>query len=348
MTIKMIDLSFTKKMKVHYTPVVKPNLTVQWWNRDNDYFYYPYLMVTPSAIGFTKNRRDMNIPADTLVIADSGGFQVNKSVRNEISSIDVVEWQESIADIAMVLDYPPFVSPDNFYREPNYDYFHKCLDRTKESIKTTYSVYNKDKVKLYGIIHGWNYKMFKEWYKSMEHFDFDGWAISPPVKNINTDMLVSILKMVKDLGTDIHILGVTDASLILALSRLAYEMDIDNITCDSSSIYAGRRWGWYFIPNFRNLSFSKYRDNDKIQFLPCDCPICSAHTFEEMMNKGELIDAHNLYYRIRENIRCYGLATGTKELFLEQLGKLVTKENYDKIVKVFVEEKEVSNIEDYF
>jgi len=335
-------------MKVHYTPVVKSNLTVQWWNRYNDYFYYPYLMVTPSAIGFTKNRKDMNIPSDTLVIADSGGFQVNKSVKNEISSMDVIEWQENIADVAMVLDYPPFVSPDKFYKEPDYDYFRKCLDITKKSIETTYSVYNSNKVKLYGIVHGWNYKMFKEWYDEMSHFDFDGYAISPPVKNIDTDMLISIMKMMKELDTDIHILGVTSPLLILALSRLNKDREY-NITCDSSSIYAGRRWGWYFMPNFRNLSFSKTREPDNIDFLPCDCPICSNHTYEEMMEKGELIDAHNLYHRIRENIRCYSLATGTKKLFLEEVKRISSDGAYDLVSKFFGDDSKVSSgIEEYF
>ena len=350
--IKMIDLSFTKKMKVHFVPVTIGGDKTIWWSKNGKYFYYPYLMVTPFVAGIDKNRSNMNIPSDTTVIADSGGYQINSSIRkNKLSPIDVIEWQEKIADIALILDYPPHITPDGANRSYDYDYFLKCLEITKKNIDMTLSVYNPDKVKLYGVLQGRNVKFLKKWYEEMQRYDFDGYAISmSDFGVVNTDKLLSVLKMIKELNTNIHILGVSSSLLTLCVSRLSQEID-GMITYDSSSIFSGARWGEYYIDGNRNLRFTKFKKGNIINFLPCDCPVCTQHTYEDLFESYVLRNMHNLYIRVRENIKNYGLATGDLSVFLDTLKHLEKRpENYKMLEDFFTDRKRESksDITKYF
>jgi len=87
---------------------------LEWWNKDNPFFKYPYLLVSAFMGVQSKWTREENVKEkDVIVFGDSGGFQA-VTLGKVQPTISVLKWLERNCDIGFTLDYSPFEKVENF------------------------------------------------------------------------------------------------------------------------------------------------------------------------------------------------------------------------------------------
>jgi len=293
-------------MPAHFLPVsrlINPiwNAAMHW-NDPPEYFFYPYLLVSPFVTGMGRRRADFGASADKLTIyADSGGYQV-VTQKKQVSALDVLAWEEKIADVGFTLDRPPFSYECN---EPNYklypkEYFDKCLDVSVKNANTMLEARDNKNMKLYAVVQGKDRKEVMTWHKAQtKDHEFDGYVIAiTAAVNVLKDTYCWLgqLDAAKEIGTDVHFLGRSEpllAILLAKLSRVTGKM----YTYDTSSAVVGPRFGKYYDPYYHNLIWLSKDESKRpnISEPPCDCPVCQKHTLEEIASIQHLITLHNVY-----------------------------------------------------
>lgn len=321
------------------------------WDRRNPYFYYPYIFVSPFVVGFKVSRKDFQKPEyknnDLTIYADSGGFQI--AVKHKKASVlDVLRWQENIADIAFTVDVPAYG-----YRDPTEgkfkgyprSYFEKCLKKSVENAELMMSAKENEKMQLWAVLQGRNLSESMEWYKEItKNYDFDGYCVAITAVINNTEAKedwISQLAITRYIDTNIHFLGRCEPLIALVLAKLSAETG-KTYTYDSSTSAGSFRWGKYIEPYYQSpLPLSKYEDRRvKINSLPCDCPVCSKHTLEEMVDtkKAYLLYMHNVYVKIEFDRYVNAIVTDD-DLFTRTLRKILNNMSYSDEMKRIVEKR---------
>lgn len=247
-------------------------------------------------------RGEFGYPQDSLLIADSGGFQFasfdQKHKDIGVTPTEVLRWMENNADIAMNLDVPPWTNFDASLRKSieNFKYFQEKRQN-----------YN---MKLYNILHGKTFPEMHMWYKAVKEFNFDGWAYGvKPSDNIYLQALGYMFLHENDaahIRTNFHMFGVSGIRNMLALSMLAHHFDSE-ITFDSSSYGLGTRIRRFCFPKDVRYGIEFGRDaRHDLTSIPCDCPVCRHLDISDLYNQehqaiGLLISLHNLYQYVDVN-----------------------------------------------
>jgi hypothetical protein len=277
---------------------------LEWWN-DRGFYHYPNLFVT-SWYGseWPNYREDFKVSKDTYFIADSGGFQLQDekiAAQSKVTDEQLFAWIQENADMSFIYDLPSlyrvgkrleFLDPATFEKNAKQTAINaqKWLD-----LKT-----NKDLL-LYNIAKGNNFETLNTWYKCVKDVDLDGWAIgvkpqySPTLQALGGLFAYEFLE-----PKNIHYLGIAGRNvlpIIVYMSKF-----FKRTTCDSSSYGEGA-----IFRNYRNpLDFQPIpmgQRYNKLNGLPCDCPVCEVVTVDEYNAKGSmagaLIALHNLYLYIR-------------------------------------------------
>ena len=271
--------------------------SLTWWE-DSSIFKYNAMLCSAfygmqDKLGGWTYRERYRIPKDFLLIADSGGFeQKNSDIR--LLASDVIKWQENNADIGFTLDVPPVDA--NLQFTTDNDYFKKCADATINNSKTALS-YRK-KMTLYYVMQGHTTDQLEYWSNNMLS-QFDGCALSHKSKFL---VWLAVQAMfVKEKGIkNIHVLTGTGK---LSLPIIVYlRKHFKQVTFDSSSYGTGARLRSYNADHGYHLLFGDSYNN-KVQTLPCDCPVCQIVSIKDFQVKdsvaGALISLHNLYTYIR-------------------------------------------------
>jgi len=158
--------------KVIYYPSLTSGPSKDWLINKPEYRYYVYNPYTLISAGhnYQKHpnlRKDIGAEA-IFVMGDSGGYQLATGVltwKEELRE-DIFNWLENNSDIAIALDVPPKLYP---YKEAlkiskkNFEYFEKN---------------QSGKVKYLNVLQGTNPTEYKNWFYSVKHFNFNGWAIA--------------------------------------------------------------------------------------------------------------------------------------------------------------------------
>jgi len=127
-------------------------------------------------------------------------------------------------------------------------------------------------IKLYGIVHGWDYKSIQHMAKILDEYDFDGLAVggvTPSPANIaQRTEFVSALASVTD--KPLHCLGITGISDFYVLAILQVS------TCDSKAYSDHARFRKYILPQTgqRIPLGLRAEKRHKLKILPCTCPFC--------------------------------------------------------------------------
>jgi queuine/archaeosine tRNA-ribosyltransferase len=291
------------------------------WLKPAKFFYYPKLLATPFVTGWKKKRANFETEEnkkDLKIVADSGGYQISTQDA-KVNALDVLEWQQGIADIGFTLDYPVHGYQSNVknYKEYTKEYFDKCMKasndaawsmlETNEENKYRYPGAEK-KMEVWGVLHGRNITELREWYEHLtkEH-TFPGYSI-PITDTAKTNKGFGLLgwfdqlPIAHEIDAPIHWLGRSEALIVVVVAKLS-QVTGHNYTYDTSSSIAGPRWGGYFDPYYHNMiSLSMHEERRaKLSGLPCDCPVCKEHTVEEMANSNHAMLLHNVYCRIKWN-----------------------------------------------
>lgn len=325
-----------------------------YWNRGNPFFYYPYIFVSPFVCGFKSKRSDFQKPEykndDLTIYADSGGFQI--SVKHEkVSVLDVLRWQEGIADIAFTVDIPAYSYRDEamdigkkFMGYPK-NYFKKCLRQSVENAELMMSAKENEKMQLWAVLQGRNLPELLEWYKEItKNYEFDGYcvAVTAAINNVEArGHWISQLAVTHYIDTNIHFLGRCEPLIALVLAKLSSITGKD-YTYDSSTTAGGFRFGTYIEPYFASsYSLSKFEEKRvKINGLPCDCPVCSQRSIEDFVDtkNGHLVYMHNTYMKIRFDKYVNSIVTDD-DLFELTLKKLLSTSRYSLEFRRLMEEK---------
>jgi hypothetical protein len=218
-----------------------------------------------TSAGLALNQRDCIISTrsrqDTVIIADSGGYQVASNrlkVRNDQDRDRILRWQEQF-DIAITLDVPtgPLLKPASAYP---YSSFNDCLAATVQHLDY-YERHRRAEIIWLNVLQGNDPKQCDTWYNTVRHrFHGQGWAFAGPLRHNFYGLLRRILTMVGDKEIQdkrwIHVLGTCEldtAVLLTALQRAINKHVNPNlrISYDTSSPFRNLAWNNAFtIPTF--------------------------------------------------------------------------------------------------
>jgi hypothetical protein len=240
----------------NYVPAIGDNLILQWTKNtqykdrgfrffDKGTSFFDHNMLLTSAYyriqqNDTNHRSIINYPDDTVIIGDSGGFQImsfgKKGKQVDVTPIQVLRWLESNTDIGMNLDVPPVLD------------FNKAIKMSVENFRLFESSRENYNFHLYNVLQGRTLSQIDEWYKAVCNFSFDGWAIGVhPSTNIYLK-LIAYLYLIENGESNVtqncHFFGVSGIENMISLSMISRKLG-SSITFDSSSWSWGQRFRDY-------------------------------------------------------------------------------------------------------
>jgi hypothetical protein len=264
-------------------------------DKEKAYFYYKYSLYS---IGHTtrdiekSNIKDEMIQKrdrkNTMIIADSGGFQIGKGIikfdwsdftgpKADQVRHEILNWQEHTADWSMILDVPTWAADHVHGPKTGLTTFQECLDSTLHN--NDFYVRNRQgKTKFLNILQGYDVKESDIWYESVKNYPFEGWAYGGTLM-YNMYMAVRRTIMLRDdkkLNGEslIHILGTSRLEwpcLLTAMQRelrkqvggditVTYDCASPYVSTTKGSVYAngflqGDRWSFNMAKSFDNKKF---------------------------------------------------------------------------------------------
>lgn len=198
----------------------------------------------------------------TIVIADSGGYQVasgNLVIRNDQDRLDILRWMEGIADLGMTLDVPtgPLISNPQGYA---YKSFTHCLKDTLIHLDFFQKNRVPGKIRLLNVIQGNTVQETDDWYDAVKNYPFEGWAIAGRTRNDFMALCRRVLILANDKKLDgnswIHVLGTSsmEAAVLLTALQRAINRHINpnvRISYDTSTPFRMVKFGQcYTLPKF--------------------------------------------------------------------------------------------------
>ncbi|MCK4364966.1 MAG: hypothetical protein KAW45_02840 [Thermoplasmatales archaeon] len=278
-----------------YLPVTKYEKykSLRVWEQDNPYITCDKILVSPFTTGMDKAREDFKNPKLTIY-ADSGGYQI-ATLGKRVRAMDVLGWQELIADIGFTVDVPPHAFNNGNYTRGQ---FLKCMNKSNKNAHLMWKL-KQTNMKLWGVIQGRTYEECELWFNDLtkEH-EYSGYCVTLSIHKSKHNLpYIEQLEFAKTILKPIHFFGYSDNIFALILAKFSRLMK-QTYTFDSSTSTIGDRYAKYIHPNtFKHISFSlKERPLDK---LSCDCPICSKHSVTDLRYNLSLINLHNLFIKIK-------------------------------------------------
>ena len=221
-----------------------------WFYKYGLYSAGQFESIAPRACSVTNRDR-----LKTLIVGDSGGFQIGKGTLKELSHFKnaktgndvcdlwrdsvgvrtrIVQWLDLHSDYAMTIDMPLWAKLESNKNTP----FHKCSveQLIKLSVENLDFINNNSngKTKWLSVLQGTNEKDSKQWWDAVKKYRFSGWALAGSVGwrgSENVEGLQSVLYNVMQMRDDdafaigqewMHVLGVSQptwAVLFTAIQR---------------------------------------------------------------------------------------------------------------------------------
>jgi 7-cyano-7-deazaguanine tRNA-ribosyltransferase len=270
-------------------PVINPNLDYNWILNE----FKVDAFITNAYILYKKHKEDVEKKGihkffnfEGLIVTDSGSFQLMNYGDIDVNNKEIVEFQEKIGvDIGTFLDIP--TKPDKTYEEALRD-LEITISRGIEALNI------RKKIALNGTIQGGIYKDLRE--KAAYEFsklDFDVHPIGgivPLMINYDFETLVRVFMWARvnlPSNRPVHAFGAGHPLIMPLLVALG----TDIFDSASYSLFAKEK---RYITPFRTLNL------DKMNYLPCNCPVCSRYSLKEVKESTRLIEMHNLYVLFEE------------------------------------------------
>lgn len=217
---------------------------------------------------------------DTVMISDSGGYQVQKGLIHPKKYYDnrqrILDWQEAISDIAIAMDVP--TGGVKYAKATALNSFDDCLKWTKANFDWQVQNRNPKSARMLNVLQGLSVDGpdgALRWYDEIKSYcdrskwgenAFDGWSFGGHgAKNTGTALRV-IARMLQDglLGKDgnhrwIHFLGVGSAKRVAsftliqrALRKLLSDEEL-TISCDASNASLNNTFGTYYAESPKRI-----------------------------------------------------------------------------------------------
>lgn len=226
-------------------------------------------------------RSEMGVPNNTIVFADSGGFDF---ADDEVDTTPerTLETQKQIgADLLGTVDIP-------LLRENRDAENQRRVERSTEYALNASDAYDGEGL-LIGSVHGHDPETVRNTLRYLEqHGDFDGYALGSMVP-IRTDYKkVTKLVISARQATDKH-LHVYGLGGIVYQPLLLY-LGVDSFDSSAFIRSAGNRN--YLLPGFGGQELHTI---EELEYLPCSCPVCRDSTLAEVRKDRDNLTKHNLW-----------------------------------------------------
>ncbi|WP_175424226.1 tRNA-guanine transglycosylase [Haladaptatus sp. W1] len=264
-------------------------------------------------------REEMGVPEDTIVFADSGGFDF-LSEKPDTTPAETLETQRQLdADIYGTVDVP--LSPKNRTEENQ--------RRTEQSIEFALEASDRHHgdAFLLASVHGYDPETIRNSIRYLEkRGDFDGYALGSliPVRTDYKKVTKLILSARKATNKHLHVYGLGG----LVYQPLLLYLGVDSFDSSAFIRSAGNRN--YLIPGFGG---EEMREIEDIERLPCPCPVCGQRTLSDIREDRAAFTQHNLWALATELRRFRYMVESGRDiehyLDLRFQGNEVTKRAYE-------------------
>ncbi len=227
---------------------------------------------------------------DGPIMTDSGSFQLSVYGSVEVTNEEILGFQQKIgSDIIVPLDIP--TPPDVHYRRAEEE-----LTVTAERLEAARKFIQGEQL-LAGPVQGSTYPELRE--KAASHLrdlNFEVYplgAVVPLMEAYRYGELVDVIAASKkglSPASPVHLFGAGHPMMF----ALAVALGCDLFDSAAYALYA---------KDGRYITVNGTYHVEKLNYLPCSCPICSRYTAEELKkadNREELLGKHNLYATFAE------------------------------------------------
>lgn len=245
-------------------------------------------------------RDEMGVPQDTILFADSGGFDFqNEGV--DTTPERTLETQRRIgADIFGTVDLP--LSRDNRDIENQ----RRIRESTEYALAASDA--HDDEGLLFASVHGYDPETVQNTLRYLEdNGDFDGYALGSmvPIRTDYTKVTQLVLAARRATDKHLHVYGLGG----LVYQPLLLYLGVDSFDSTAFIRSAGNRN--YLIPGFGG---EELRNVENLHHLPCSCPVCCSRQLDEIRQERELLTRHNLWALVTELRRFRYIAEGREDL----------------------------------
>ncbi len=227
---------------------------------------------------------------DGPIMTDSGSFQLSVYGSVEVTNEEILGFQQKIgSDIIVPLDIP--TPPDVHYRRAEEE-----LAVTAERLEAARKFIQGEQL-LAGPVQGSTYPELRE--KAASHLkdlNFEVYplgAVVPLMETYRYAELVDVIAAAKkglSPSSPVHLFGAGHPMMF----ALAVALGCDLFDSAAYALYA---------KDGRYIAVNGTYHVEKLNYLPCSCPICSKYTAEKLKkaaNRDELLGRHNLYATFAE------------------------------------------------
>lgn len=261
----------------------------------------------------------MGVPEDTIVFADSGGFDfANKEV--DTTPAKTLDTQRQLdADILGTVDIP--LSRENRAAENQ-----RRIDQSIEyALKA--SDHHDGEGLLFASVHGYDPETIRNNIQYLEkNGEFDGYALGSmvPIRTDYKKVTKLILSARNATDKHLHVYGLGG----LVYQPLLLYLGVDSFDSSAFIRSAGNRN--YLIPGFGG---EELRNIEELDRLPCPCPVCGQKSLDEIREDRTALTQHNLWALATELRRFRYVAESDRDieeyLDLRFSGNEVTKRAYE-------------------
>jgi 7-cyano-7-deazaguanine tRNA-ribosyltransferase len=227
---------------------------------------------------------------DGPIMTDSGSFQLSVYGSVEVTNEEILGFQQKIgSDIIVPLDIP--TPPDVHYRRAEEE-----LAVTAERLEAARKFIQGEQL-LAGPVQGSTYPELRE--KAASHLkdlNFEVYplgAVVPLMEAYRYAELVDVIAASKkglSPASPVHLFGAGHPMMF----ALAVALGCDLFDSAAYALYA---------KDGRYITVNGTYHVEKLNYLPCSCPVCSGYTAEELKkadNREEFLGKHNLYVTFAE------------------------------------------------
>jgi len=226
-------------------------------------------------------REEMGVTDDTIIFADSGGFDFhNKEI--DTTPAKTLETQRELgADIFGTVDAP--LSREN-RQVVNQQRISHSIDLALEAS----DAHDGDET-LLASVHGYDPSTVQNSIRHLERYgDFDGYAVGSlvPIRTDYEKVTKIILAARRATDKHLHVYGLGG----ITYQPLLLYIGVDSF--DSSAFVRSAAKRNYLMPGFGG---EPLQNIENLTHLPCACPVCSTRSFETIRNDRDLLVQHNLW-----------------------------------------------------
>jgi len=264
-------------------------------------------------------REEMDVPEDTIVFADSGGFDfANEEV--DTTPAKTLDTQRQLdADILGTVDIP--LSRENRAAENQ-----RRIDQSIEyALKA--SDHHDGEGLLFASVHGYDPETIRNNIQYLEkNGEFDGYALGSmvPIRTDYKKVTKLILSARNATDKHLHVYGLGG----LVYQPLLLYLGVDSFDSSAFIRSAGNRN--YLIQGFGG---EELQDIVELDRLPCPCPVCGQKALDEIREDRAALTQHNLWALATELRRFRYVAESGRDieeyLDLRFSGNEVTKRAYE-------------------